>query len=94
MRQSTVRDWFVSGIAAFDSWVAALLDDAAFEGASLESLRAWRREHDSAVGGVAEYGAYASHFIESAARESPQAADELGQAARCFRALNDLRRRA
>jgi len=89
MRTPRVRDTFAGGIAAFDAWMGALLDDTQFEG-DIETLRQRHRVHNDAVGNLAEYRAYGGNFLREMAKAFPGAFDELGQAAGCFAVEHDL----
>lgn len=90
MRSEMVRDRFTAGTAACDAWIAAILDDDAFGQASAERLGTMYQIHNDAVGNVAEYRCYAADFLSEAAKVFPQAADEIEQAAGCFKVQHDL----
>lgn len=90
MQRGSVRGTYVAGTAAFDAWMDSLLDDAQFADAGIERLRQMHQVHNNAVGDLAEYRHYCADFLDGAADAFPATADELAQAAGCFRVQHDL----
>lgn len=78
-----------NGIAAFDAWMADLLDDAIF-GAADAALQ-WRLydAHNNNVGWLAEARWYGSLFLREAAVAAPELIG-LEEAADCFKHEHDL----
>lgn len=79
-----------SGLAAYQAWADALLDDTGFATNKLEEL-AWRwMAHGDAMTMVAEGRWYASIFLADIARRTPKMAAPLYTAAACFATEHDL----
>ncbi|NPV08611.1 MAG: hypothetical protein HPY83_11715 [Anaerolineae bacterium] len=90
MREGRATGSYTSGTAAFDAWMNSLLRDEEFASAGIERLRTMLQIHNDEVGNVAECRHYCADFLDGARDALPAAADELGQAAGCFRAMHDL----
>lgn len=79
-----------SGLAAYDAWIEALLDDSSFNKDDMDALNEHYFVHYDAAGVVAEGRWYASVFLRQMAKIYPEAATDLTAAADCFEAEHDL----
>jgi hypothetical protein len=84
-----IRGTWANGIAGWDAWVEALLDDANF---APDDPRLGERHagHSDTVGMIAELRCYAIPILKEMAAVFPQAAGSLRRAAGCFAQIHDL----
>ena len=91
LRTPRVHGVYASGLAAWDAWIAALLDEEAFRRADDAALHDMFGVHNAdAVGGIAERRCYGGITLADWVGVYPAAADALGQAGGCFAVEHDL----
>ena len=89
-RTPRVRGDIHSGLAAYQAWAQALERDEDLSPENMPALRVNYHVHEDAVGTTAEGRWYAAQFLKQVAEESPEMADQLGEAIMCYEAEHDL----
>jgi hypothetical protein len=89
MQTPVIRQTWASGIAAWDAWIDALLDDANFAPDDPQ-LEVRHGAHSDTVGMIAELRYYAAPILKEMAAIYPLAAGSLGRAAGHFLRIHDL----
>ncbi len=90
LRRPLAQSAYAVGIAAYDAWIDAVLDDSQVDGVPPEVLQERNNVHQSQAGLFAELRCYGAEWIAGTAALFPFAEDELGQAAGRFYREHDL----